>query len=67
MYTDGSKSDEGVGSAVFVPSENFSKTLSLPKEASIFTAEAVAVLLAIKVAGKMLDEECTRYTNSNLS
>ena len=43
MYTDGSKSEEGVGSAVWVPSGNYSKSRSLPKEASIFTAEAVAI------------------------
>ena len=64
MYTDGSKSEQGVGSAVYIPSENYSKSLSLPKEASIFTAEAVAVLLAIEVAGRMPDEEYTVYTDS---
>ena len=64
MYTDGSKCEEGVGSAVWIPSENYSKNLSLPKEASIFTAEAVAILLALKLAKRMPAQQYTVYSDS---
>ena len=64
MYTDGSKSEEGVGSAVWIPSENLSKTRSLPKEASIFTAEAIAIYLALKIAKRLPDQEYTVYSDS---
>ena len=47
LYTDGSKRKEGVGAAVVW--DNGSRVASLPQEASIFSAEAHAVSMALKV------------------
>ena len=46
IFTDGSKTDEGVGFAITF--ENNSESRRIPKEASIFTAELLAILLALK-------------------
>ena len=47
IYTDGSKSDDGVGAAAIELTTPSSCLASLPKEASIFTAEAHALQMAI--------------------
>jgi hypothetical protein len=41
IYTDGSKEDCKVGTAVF--ENNFSSSMRLPDNASLFTAEAIAI------------------------
>ena len=46
IYTDGSKSDDGVGFGVVFP--EFERSGRLPNSASIFTAELFAILRAIK-------------------
>ena len=46
IYTDGSKSASGVGCSVVTPDETIKK--KLPTNASIFTAELLAVLSALK-------------------
>lgn len=45
IYTDGSKTSDGVGAAAVFPDSTLSH--SLPEHASIFTAELVAILLAL--------------------
>ena len=46
IYTDGSKSSEGVGCAVVTPDTVIKK--KLPSISSVFTAELLAVLTAVK-------------------
>lgn len=47
VYTDGSKSDAGVGFGVVFPS--FCRGGSLPGVASVFTAELSAIILAVRI------------------
>ena len=46
VFTDGSKSDAGVGFGVIFP--NFNRSGRLPDQSSIFTAECFAILTALK-------------------
>ncbi|CAK9799179.1 hypothetical protein ANTPLA_LOCUS1920 [Anthophora plagiata] len=50
IYTDGSKSDSflAVGATCIIPDDNYTKKITLPKQASIFTAECIAVEEAFK-------------------
>jgi ribonuclease HI len=48
IYTDGSKSGQGVGAAFYYPETDLSQGYALPIESSIFTAEAFAIIIAIK-------------------
>uniref|UniRef100_A0A6P7FIT8 Uncharacterized protein LOC114330640 n=1 Tax=Diabrotica virgifera virgifera TaxID=50390 RepID=A0A6P7FIT8_DIAVI len=47
-YTDASKSRERTGCAYFLPSEGFELKYKLPNEFSIFSAESLAILEALK-------------------
>lgn len=47
VYTDGSKSEDAVGAAFF--HNGISRTYSLPKECSVFSAEAYAIKMAVTV------------------
>ena len=47
IYTDGSKSSVGTGCAFFIPLLEIQERINLPKEASIFSAEACAILEAL--------------------
>lgn len=47
IYTDGSKNDIGTGCAFLVPSANYCRKIQLRQEATIYTAEAVAVWNAL--------------------
>ena len=49
IYTDGSKNQEGVGSAAVIPALSMSDSISLPKNASIYSAEAMAIILALEM------------------
>ena len=64
VYTDGSKSTEGVGSAVVLPTLGMSNTVSLPKAASIFTAEAYAIILSLEMIQKLPPREYTIFSDS---
>ena len=48
IYTDGSKTNAQVGSAALVPSLTMSDSQKLPHQASIFSAELYAIILALK-------------------
>lgn len=48
VYTDGSKNKENVGCAIFQENANLCTLHSLPDKASIFTAEATAILKALE-------------------
>ena len=48
IFTDGSKSESGVGAAFWIPSMSYSCRMSLPSFTSIFHAEQVAIFEAIK-------------------
>lgn len=48
IFTDGSKSSLGVGYACLIPDSKHKILRKLPKEASIFTAEAYAILEALE-------------------
>ena len=64
VYTDGSKSDDGVGSGVVVPSLALSDSASLPKVASIFTAELFAIILGLELIRHIPRRNYTIYTDS---
>jgi hypothetical protein len=50
IYTDASKNDEGVGIAIV--KNNLQTSFKLPPTCSIYTAEAVAILMAVKFVYK---------------
>ena len=56
IYTDGSKNHHGVGSAVVIPSLGLSDSRSLPNAASIYTAEAIAIILGMELIDKLPQE-----------
>ncbi|KAF4529619.1 hypothetical protein B566_EDAN018863, partial [Ephemera danica] len=47
IYTDGSKSGKNIGSGFYSPQRQVSKGFKLPEHASIFTAEAFAIHIAL--------------------
>ena len=59
IYTDGSKSDIGVGCAYIDIENNKTFKMNLPCECSVFTAELVAILEAVKYA---LESPLKNYT-----
>lgn len=48
IYTDGSKTDDGVGCGIFSHNLNLNTSICLPNHLSIFSAEAFAILKAIE-------------------
>ena len=48
IYTDGSKSDNGTGCAIYIPEFEVSVKYRLLEHASIFSAEAIAILKALE-------------------
>ena len=62
IYTDGSKNDQGVGSAAC--SRNKTRRATLPCEASIFTAELQAIDLAIQMVNETDKRNFTIFTDS---
>ena len=62
LYTDGSKSDRGVGCAVF--HEGTAYTAELPDSASVFTAELTAVVAALDLAFHSSDSNFVIYSDS---
>nr|CAH7734033.1 unnamed protein product [Callosobruchus chinensis] len=52
IYTDGSKSIHGVGSAYFVPNQKHTFRVKLPDLSSIYTAEALAIEKALEWCSK---------------
>jgi ribonuclease HI len=58
IYTDGSKSAQGVGAAFYYPEKDLSQGYALPIESSIFTAEAFAIIIAIKF---ILQQQHSQY------
>ncbi|XP_073980160.1 uncharacterized protein [Rhodnius prolixus] len=57
IYTDGSKVEDQVGCAYFDPFRNTGALFKLPNQCSVFTAELVAILEALKYAHSMLYSE----------
>ena len=62
IYTDGSKSQMGVGFAAVSSSQNI--LLSLPNRASVFTAELCAIWSATKIIKGMPSQKFVIYTDS---
>ena len=62
VYTDGSKSGAGVGCGVVFPS--FCRGSSLPKAASVFTAELSAIVLALEVIFTLPVSSFTIFSDS---
>lgn len=62
VFTDGSKSDEGVGYGVVFPS--FNKGVSLPSVSSVFTAEISAILYALMIIFTLPDVSFTIFSDS---
>ncbi|CAK9799235.1 RNA-directed DNA polymerase from mobile element jockey [Anthophora plagiata] len=50
IFTDGSKSDSfpAVGAACVIPEDKYTKRITIPKQASVFTAECIALEAAIE-------------------
>jgi len=55
LYTDASKSDDGVGIAII--KNNLQTSFKLPSTCSIYTAEALAILIAIKYINKKVNQK----------
>ena len=64
IYTDGSKTQTGVGTAVVIPTLSMSNSRTLPKEASIYTAEAAAIILALELIDKLPKQDCIILSDS---
>ena len=62
IYTDGSKTQDGVGSAAVFP--NTRETLKLPTQATIFTAELTAIKMALKRAKDQIGNSFTIFSDS---
>ena len=62
VFTDGSKSDGGVGCAVYI--ENTIHQTKLPPMASIFTAELTAITEALGIISEREEKEFVIYTDS---
>jgi ribonuclease HI len=63
LYTDGSKTDEGVGAAVV--GEDISRRAALPSEASIFTAELHAIYMASLIIEETDHTDYVIFSDSN--
>jgi ribonuclease HI len=64
VFTDGSKSARGVGASVVVPSKNLVDSASLPFLTSIFSAELIAIILALKLIRFLPEDHITIYSDS---
>ena len=62
LYTDGSKRDEGVGAAVVW--ERRVRMATLPRGASIFSAELHAIIMAVQVIGELEGERFVIMSDS---
>ena len=62
IYTDGSKNEIGVGAAAII--ENRTKSSSLPKFSSIFTAETHAIHIAFNTIPPTKGKNFTIFTDS---
>jgi ribonuclease HI len=60
VYTDGSKSEESVGAAFF--NSGIARTCNLPKQCSIFSAEAYAIKMAMEIPN--ISNELVIFTDS---
>lgn len=68
IYTDGSKSRDGVGFGVVHGHNYLNRALgTLPKEASIFTAELHAILKALSIIENSINLRWTIFTDSQSS
>lgn len=64
LYTDGSKQGNLVGASFFDPCNNFAVQIKLSGVASIFTAEALAILEALKYAQTMNPSDLIIFSDS---
>lgn len=64
IFTDGSKSAHGCGSAFYIYNSNVNRGFQLDRDTSIFTAEAVAILEALKYANSIQLKRITIMTDS---
>ena len=64
LYTDGSKNENGVGSAVIAPFKNMVDSHTLQKDASIFSAEALAIVLAMRLIDYLPNDKYIIYSDS---
>ena len=62
IYTDGSKSEDGVGCAIVVNNEVFQA--KLPDSASIFTAEMTAIEQALEIVYNSKKKDFVIYSDS---
>lgn len=63
IFTDGSKTSDGCGCAFYIPECNFNQTFTLNKDTSIYTAESVAILEALRY-GSNLRRNMVIYSDS---
>lgn len=63
IYTDGSKTEEGVGAAAVCRQDVSSQ--SLPNEASIYTAETYAIQLALAIIQERIEEKYVTMSDSS--
>ncbi|MGJ8945953.1 hypothetical protein AB9K17_23980, partial [Salmonella enterica subsp. enterica serovar Kentucky] len=64
MFTDASKSADGVGVAVVIPDMSMTDSVALNQYFSIFAAECVALVLALKMISILPQLDFTIYSDS---
>ena len=62
LFTDGPKRDEGVGAAVVW--DGGVRMATLPREASIFSAELYDIAMSVSVIGELADAQIVRMSDS---
>lgn len=64
IFTDGSKNSQGVGSAIVIPTLSLEDSRTLPTDASIFTAESVAIIIGLELVDKLPKGRYIIYSDS---
>jgi len=64
IYTDGSKTNNHVGCSFYIPSMNIEKAFILNEEASIYTAELMAILKSLEYTNKKNTVICSDSLSS---
>ena len=64
VYTDGSKTDEGTGAGIFIPSTDVKQSFKLPVHCSVFQAEIEAIYQACMNLGNSTLQQINIFTDS---
>lgn len=64
VFTDGSKNSQGVGSAMVIPTLSLEDSRSLPMDASVFSAESMAIILSLELIDRLPKGRYIIYSDS---